>query len=536
VADNTFRTYRSRETPAPDRANQTASERSTDPLAELARLIGQTDPYAEGAHEADGRQGSGDDTAASELDWAASQRDVVQHDRTVEADYVSPPATPPAPPPRAGTNRAYASGQRDHESEPGARPRYFSGSAAKFNGFHENADALGPDEHAQAAPARRVPASMSAAPADAHPPEEPEHDGRDGYSSDDYYDDTPSPRRRSGLVVVMAVLALAVVGTAGAFAYRAMFGSSLLPTLPPIIKASNGPNKIVPSAGDSQASASTQAGSTSAGSSENLVSHEEQPVDVEPPKAAPRVLSTIPVTTGQGPPPASSAAPMAPASAAAAPIAPSPTPSWVGANAAAPAMASSPPAAPATGTVPPEPKKIHTVTIRPDQAGGSDAMPAPPSPAAGPAARNAARAASSAGKPAAVGSNAPLAIIPGTGGDAAASAPAPARAHTAGAPLAVATTAPATANAAAAPPSGASYAVQVSSQHSESEAQASFQELRAKYPDLLGAREPMIRRADLGAKGVYYRALVGPFGSAEEAAAMCSSLKAAGGHCLIQKN
>ena len=51
----------------------------------------------------------------------------------------------------------------------------------------------------------------------------------------------------------MAVLGLAVVGTAGAFAYRAMFGGSVLPTLPPIIKASNGPNKIVPNNGDAQA-------------------------------------------------------------------------------------------------------------------------------------------------------------------------------------------------------------------------------------------------------------------------------------------
>lgn len=46
----------------------------------------------------------------------------------------------------------------------------------------------------------------------------------------------------------------------------------------------------------------------------------------------------------------------------------------------------------------------------------------------------------------------------------------------------------------------------------------------------------MIRKADLGAKGVYYRTLIGPFASAEEAAGMCSSLKAAGGSCLVQKN
>jgi len=46
----------------------------------------------------------------------------------------------------------------------------------------------------------------------------------------------------------------------------------------------------------------------------------------------------------------------------------------------------------------------------------------------------------------------------------------------------------------------------------------------------------VIKRADLGDKGVYYRAMVGPFGSPEEASHFCSSLKSAGGQCVIQKN
>jgi len=87
-----------------------------------------------------------------------------------------------------------------------------------------------------------------------------------------------------------------------------------------------------------------------------------------------------------------------------------------------------------------------------------------------------------------------------------------------------------------APASGGGYAVQVTSQHSEADAQAAFQALRAKFPNQLNGRQPIIRRADLGAKGVYYRALVGPFASMEQAAGMCSSLKAAGGNCLVQRN
>ena len=84
-------------------------------------------------------------------------------------------------------------------------------------------------------------------------------------------DDAPSPRRRGGLVVVMAVLGLAVLGTAGAFGYRAMFGGSVLPTLPPIIKPANGPNRIAPSY-DAQANNSSQSGVPDTSSSENLVS------------------------------------------------------------------------------------------------------------------------------------------------------------------------------------------------------------------------------------------------------------------------
>jgi cell division septation protein DedD len=70
----------------------------------------------------------------------------------------------------------------------------------------------------------------------------------------------------------------------------------------------------------------------------------------------------------------------------------------------------------------------------------------------------------------------------------------------------------------------------------EKEVQSSFRALQAKYPKLLGGREPMVRRADLGAKGVYYRAVVGPFVSAERANELCANLKAAGGNCIFQKN
>jgi cell division protein FtsN len=80
------------------------------------------------------------------------------------------------------------------------------------------------------------------------------------------------------------------------------------------------------------------------------------------------------------------------------------------------------------------------------------------------------------------------------------------------------------------------YLVQVSSQRSESDAQASFKALQTKFPAVLGSQSPVIRRADLGDKGIYYRAMVGPFNSPDEASQFCGNLKSAGGQCVVQRN
>jgi cell division septation protein DedD len=106
-------------------------------------------------------------------------------------------------------------------------------------------------------------------------------------------------------------------------------------------------------------------------------------------------------------------------------------------------------------------------------------------------------------------------------------------------PVRVAATNP-TQMAPAAPASSAAsggYLVQVSSQKSEADAQASYRSLQSKYPSVLGSHAPLIKRADLGGeKGTVYRAMVGPFASSEEASQFCGSLKTAGGQCYIQRN
>ena len=84
--------------------------------------------------------------------------------------------------------------------------------------------------------------------------------------------------------------------------------------------------------------------------------------------------------------------------------------------------------------------------------------------------------------------------------------------------------------------SSGGYTVQLASERSAAAAHTSFRALRAKFPNQLGGSEPIVRRANLGVKGTYYRAMVGPFASMESAAGMCKTLKAAGGNCVIQRN
>jgi SPOR domain len=80
------------------------------------------------------------------------------------------------------------------------------------------------------------------------------------------------------------------------------------------------------------------------------------------------------------------------------------------------------------------------------------------------------------------------------------------------------------------------YFVQVASQRSEVGAKAFYRDLQDKFSAVLGSRSPLIKRADLGDKGVYYRAMIGPFGTPDEASQFCGSLKSAGGQCVVQRN
>jgi SPOR domain len=179
-----------------------------------------------------------------------------------------------------------------------------------------------------------------------------------------------------------------------------------------------------------------------------------------------------------------------------------------------------PPPSAANGTMPNnQPRSIKTFTVRGEQDGST------PSPAA-PAAR-ATRNVPSSTANANANANAPMSLSP----QGAPTAAAPATRMANNAPTQAA---PATSNAGAAT---GSYLVSVSSQKSESDAQSSYRVLQGKFPGVLGSRTPVIKRADLGGeKGTVYRAMIGPFDTAEEASQFCKSLVSAGGQCFIPRN
>jgi hypothetical protein len=522
MADNTYRSNRNR--------NEVAYDGDpADPLAELARLIGQSDPRNDFGHAGVAEAAPVYGGAAAAEEWSADER-YAEPGQLAEPAYderYDPPrfADPASPYRAAPSSQSGDYGPLVPPPLNGARgdPRFYAPAEPRYP-----VGSQAPVDYGQPLPA------FVTQPHDDYDYEDQEQDDA-SYAEDE--EEARGSRGRGGLIIVAVVLAVAVFGTAGTFAYRAMFGGSMMPSLPPIIKADNGPNKIMPSASNAGSAAAASANTGALG--EKVVSREERPVDVPAPvNTTPRVVSTIPIFPAPSAPP--SAWGSAPAGSAAT-LTPAPTPPSMPvapAQPLSPAASASPPQPPTVAST--EPKKIHTVAVRPDQAGPVNA--APPAAAIAPPEAAAPRVvaaqkpvmAPAAPRPAAIAAasgNAPLSIVPNQGDG---PSPAPARVRTASAqPVAPG---PAANIASAGPGAAGRYAVQITSQRSEAEAQTAFRALATKYPTQLGGHQPIIRQADLGAKGIYYRALVGPFASMEQAAGLCSSLKEAGGSCIVQRN
>ncbi len=467
--------------------SRSSAKGESDPLAELARLIGQTDPF--------GTMGRANLPLQPRA--RAPEPDRYQH----QDPYELPPETDvgPAPGPPSWMQRAArqeAPPPQDYPSAIHPLHRYEAAPAAPEADYDED-PSVGDADHERDL-SRYDDALYGELDSGAADPQHDPAYANDDYAYQDGYDDGAEdevPRRRGRIVTVVMLLALAVLGTGGALAYRTYMGSARSGE-PPIIKADAGPTKIVPAPADGSAKVPDRL--SSGDGTEKIVPREEAPVDVNA-RSGPRVVFP-PLNQNGNPSSMASAAPGAP-----------------------------PPANSGNGTLPNnEPRKIRTFSIRGDQADPAAtpltaappamAKPAATARAAAPAART-----PSAANASAANANAPLSLAP----QAAQPAAEPAARVAAINPAQIA-------------PGGGGgsggYLVQVSSQRNEADAQASYRALQGKFPSVLGSRAPVIKRADLGEKGVYYRAMVGPFGSSDEASQFCGSLKSAGGQCVVQRN
>ena len=264
-----------------------ARRAANDPLAELARLIGQNDPFSEFGRD---RPPGG----------TARRRRLIRRALQLEPSRaaVSPasrlsPRLPAArrasarrhvplslrraalqsragrrhtgvtsaPRYAADIRRAHTDNQAGHNDWPGCRRRRRAPRSRRAirshcrrghrmcrrpppshvnTGYAESEFGSSPSRSRRARPAAgqlsagssglRRARAMRAAPErrDTPPlyPHEPAAGGMPPPHDDEFYDDAPRGGRRKGLLTVVAVLGLAVLGTAGAFGYRSMFGGT----------------------------------------------------------------------------------------------------------------------------------------------------------------------------------------------------------------------------------------------------------------------------------------------------------------------
>ena len=250
------RPYRASEPPSRSHARTS----NNDPLAELARLIGQTDPFGE----------FGRDTA---------RRPAAPADR---ADRNTPPANSPYAPRDKTDWRASSAQRSDGNGYYNARgvgeqtgPIDYDDQGYGRETHGEEQTPIRDDLYQADHEARSYPSGQADYQYDTY-----EQDGTQ-HPEDEYYDHAPSSRRRLGVMAIAGVIGLALIGTAGAFGYRALFGSSGSTQPPPVIKADASPSKVVPATNskDAQSNKLITERVNEPSQTEKLVSREEQPID-----------------------------------------------------------------------------------------------------------------------------------------------------------------------------------------------------------------------------------------------------------------
>ncbi len=77
------------------------------------------------------------------------------------------------------------------------------------------------------------------------------------------------------------------------------------------------------------------------------------------------------------------------------------------------------------------------------------------------------------------------------------------------------------------------FMVQLAALRTEEAAEITWRRLAAAAPEVYHGAEKRIERADLGARGVFYRLRAGAFADRSEASAFCEAVKAAGSNCIV---
>jgi sporulation related protein len=406
-------------------------------------------------------------------------------------------------------------------------------------------------------------------------------------------------RRKSRVALTMGVL-VAVGAVSGGAALWVLKGAPGLPKTPPVIMAADGPTKVQPPSQETISSPSDSASVLLKDQANKpvpvkLVNNQEQPVELQqvtatPASVAPAAQPVLAMASAAAAP-VESAAP-APAPSPVVPPAPAPPTRSIALTTVGPTTA--PPAAPSPF---PEPKRVKTVSVRPDgsvistgsepvataDAAASAAAPAataaavdaaaapakPPVPRARPSLNAAANGAPQPATPkvdlptklAPPKSTARVPVartdttVPVAKTDAAAPASASQSPDT---PLTavpsffnsvtkavtgqpeqqqVASADPVTTSRTpAAASSGGGYAVQLAAPPSQKEAEGVSARLQAKYSAELAGMAPTIHQADSNGKSIWRVRLSGM--SKAEAVSLCQKLKASGGDgaCFVAKD
>jgi cell division septation protein DedD len=439
--------------------NHQASASRNDPLAELARIVGQDDPFqsilaSDGSSRQRPQGASADDLFAVRDTMTPAAREV----------------------PVRGSHVGQAAPSYDQDG-------YAHQPARQDQGYDEQ-NSYGNEAYAQ----------------DYYSDQAAQYPGQ-GYDDTDRLDYPPveKTRSRKGPVAIAAVLGALVLGGG---AYMASGSSSITGGEPLLIKADNEPTKVqpqnpggveIPNQNKQIYERANQNGAT------KVVNREEQPVDVQ--QAVRMNGNAVADATG----------------------------GTIGASGKPQQTASL-----NLG----EPKKVRTVTIRPDGTTAGEApAPQPAAPAAmtlPPQAQSAPVQVASAQIPAAQPrpvASTPVAA-PATPAPTPKPTPAAATPTSTPAPQQVASVQP-TAPAATETTGAGGFAVQLGVATSEAAAQSVFASFQRKYSDL-GGQPSMIRKAEVNGNTVY-RVRVGPM-SKEEASSLCSKLQGQGGQCFVAKN